>query len=749
MSTDDDDIIDITNTTQYVQVNNAHTSPMTTFYGDDDFSTNESKHHFQHYSPDYNQSEYSKYNSNTTTSSELIHLFLEMFYRLYFDKVLYLDYVPIRQKMDIDRTLSKYRSEINEILTTNVLKSRENLSQSSLAQKYLEKSPYELASTKTQSNELRKRADLLGSHTKHSPRDFENERPLSGFISGRPARNAMNGQMGTKNNAHMQNRAQSGSLLSSLYNEKLKAHIANLGMTISKLLPYLVVIVFTVIILQYANVKFFTKKSIHRPQSSKANPDLALFDESIVQQDPDASSQFRKVMFCSDIKDTQCIHTKNLIRQLIDYLRAKSGQIDCLQIVDNQMNQFGLPINFIEKCVHVNTIRNFLTSNCKLIKDKMHESDALWSVMEAVKQNPHWNIRLLGAQYNDIDDLNQVVYFMSTISNKSLWCRCKELAYFVYTRALMLGAIGILLIAAYFVYGFWARMNKNKEREFFDLINKVTNIVRRQQELSCTDSNNIKPYIAVAHVYHSLFDPIQRANNHKLWAQVVNFIKNHESRIHLETHFIDGEETEVWKWVLPLNTTQNETLNSKSQLQHQPSSSKASNSIGLANSTMISSSSESRNLTQSNTSSKSNTGFASTDTASQNGWQGDAFLRSDKLSHSPTPCLKIRNMLDTERESTQLDLIKIQNDILEKCCMSSHGIQNQIILHIAFDNKSKEGCVYVKCVSNEGAGRVYQALNGTWYSGRLLNVKFLRSDRYLERFPDSINFNKPIQYVKF
>jgi hypothetical protein len=661
--------------------------------------------------------------------------------------------VPIRQKMDIDRTLSKYRSEINEILTTNVLKSRENLSQSSLAQKYLEKSPYEHASTKTQPNDLRKRSDLT-MQTINKQKDLESERSLSGFISGRPARNGINGQMSMKNNTFMQSRTESSSILNFMYYEKLKTHIANLGMTISKLLPYLVVIVFTVIILQYANVKFFTKKSIKSPssasQSIKLNAEQNFFEESIVQQDQEAFSQFKNVIFCSDIKDTQCVHTKNLIRQLIDYLRAKSGQIDCLQIVDNQLNQFGLPINFIEKCVHVNTIRNFLTNNCKLIKDKMQESDALWSVMEAIKQNPHWNIRLLGAQYNDIDDLNQIVYFVSTLSNKSFWCRCKELAYFVYTRALILGAFGILLVAIYFLHGFWTRMNKNKEKEFFDLINKVTNIVRRQQELSCTDPSNIKPYIAVAHVYHSLFDPIQRANNHKLWSQVVNFIKNHESRIHLETHFIDGEETEVWKWVLPLNSTQNETLFSKSQTQihHQSSSSsKSSNSIGLANSTMISN--ESRNLTQSNSSAKTNTGFSSTDMTTQNGWQGDAFLRSDKLSHSPTPCLKIRNMLDTEHDTTQLDLIKIQNDILEKCCMSPQGIQNQIILHVAFDNKSKEGCVYVKCTSNEGAGRVYQALNGTWYSGRLLNVKFLRSDRYLERFPDSINFNKPIQYVKF
>ena len=30
---------------------------------------------------------------------------------------------------------------------------------------------------------------------------------------------------------------------------------------------------------------------------------------------------------------------------------------------------------------------------------------------------------------------------------------------------------------------------------------------------------------------------------------MVKFIQDHESRIHLETQFIDGEETNVWKWV--------------------------------------------------------------------------------------------------------------------------------------------------------------------------------------------------------
>jgi hypothetical protein len=136
-------------------------------------------------------------------------------------------------------------------------------------------------------------------------------------------------------------------------------------------------------------------------------------------------------------------------------------------------------------------------------------------------------------------------------------------------------------------------------------------------------------------------------------------------------------------------------------------------------------------------------------------WQGDAFNRSEKLVHSPTPCLKIRNMFDTNTiESDPLCTVRIHNDILEKCCASRNPHTNKLIiinnsiLHISCDKKSKEGCVYVKCSSNEAAGRAYQALNGTWYNGKLLTVKFLRNDRYLERFPESINATKPLQQIQ-
>ena len=104
-------------------------------------------------------------------------------------------------------------------------------------------------------------------------------------------------------------------------------------------------------------------------------------------------------------------------------------------------------------------------------------------------------------------------------------------------------------------------------------------------------------------------------------------------------------------------------------------------------------------------------------------------------------------MFDTSSiENDPLMAIRIHNDILDRC--SSLHINNvPVILHISCDKKSKEGCVYIKCNSNDSAGVVYQILNGTWYNGKLLNVKFLRSDRYMERFPESINYNQQLKPI--
>lgn len=57
---------------------------------------------------------------------------------------------------------------------------------------------------------------------------------------------------------------------------------------------------------------------------------------------------------------------------------------------------------------------------------------------------------------------------------------------------------------------------------------------------------------------------------------------------------------------------------------------------------------------------------------------------------------------------------KVQDAILEKC---GEGVK---ILHIRIDRGSREGCVYMKCMSQEDAGKAYRALHGCWFDGKYL-----------------------------
>ncbi|XP_029398144.1 inner nuclear membrane protein Man1 isoform X2 [Mus pahari] len=122
-------------------------------------------------------------------------------------------------------------------------------------------------------------------------------------------------------------------------------------------------------------------------------------------------------------------------------------------------------------------------------------------------------------------------------------------------------------------------------------------------------------------------------------------------------------------------------------------------------------------------------------------WQGQAFHldRRNSPPNSLTPCLKIRNMFDPVMEIGDHWHLAIQEAILEKCS------DNDGIVHIAVDRNSREGCVYVKCLSPEYAGKAFKALHGSWFDGKLVTVKYLRLDRYHHRFPQALTCNTPLK----
>ena len=227
--------------------------------------------------------------------------------------------------------------------------------------------------------------------------------------------------------------------------------VSNLGLTISKLLPYLVIIIFFLITIMYLRMKM-----INDPGSSSIH----------VQENQDLTTNH---FYCADVKDTKCSGTKELLKELINYLRIKSGNIDCSQVNGGgggggSSGNGESSIELIEKSVHLNQIIDHFANDLKLIKVKEYQDDAISSMLKAVLKNPHWQIRMLDESYADVhDDINKVTYLMSEVSSKSFMCRFKELAHFIWVRVVMFTSIIVTLITGYFVYSKIRLINIEKE----------------------------------------------------------------------------------------------------------------------------------------------------------------------------------------------------------------------------------------------------------------------------------------------
>lgn len=306
-----------------------------------------------------------------------------------------------------------------------------------------------------------------------------------------------------------------------------------------------------------------------------------------------------------------------------------------------------------------------------------------------ILRNKKWDIIAYTEDGMTADYSTDVHYLESRYGNLPLSSRVMLALYRVlYGLAMLIMCVLFGVIGIYYLR--WQNKRKEKEQQkVYELVEKIIEMLKDNYEVSerKNDPKNYPPYMAVQHVRDQLIPVPKRRQMQTLWDDAVKFIEANESRIRPETQVIQGEEFSVWRW-----------------LQAMPNGHKM--------------------------------------------WQGQAFGETNissvnSLPYGPTPCLKVRNMFDANTEQNSDDWhLDVEEAVLEKC-QDNHGI-----LHIYVDRSSKEGCVYIKCVSCEKAYQAYQALHGWWFDGRLITVKYLRLEHYHERFPDSRNSRRPLQPAK-
>ncbi|XP_076650059.1 LEM domain-containing inner nuclear membrane protein MAN1 [Halictus rubicundus] len=348
----------------------------------------------------------------------------------------------------------------------------------------------------------------------------------------------------------------------------------------------------------------------------------------------------------------------------------------------------------------------FTSSKVKSLEVK----EDLQNAQLLVIKNPKWGISLIdinddngvpGEVLDSLDKLfstrlNGKVGMVITNPELPMQCLVKNKLFTIFSSLLIvsLGLLAAIGLQKLFVW--YIKYKKSTEREVFKLVSEIINMVEMHHQNAAVASpgGTQESFLAISHVRDNLIPPKDRKKMASLWEKAVKFLDENESRIRREVQQVAGEEFHVWRW-LPNNSlnksnTQNFVLNKKSKV-----------------------------------------------------WQGQAFETMEgsvnSLTCSPTPCLKIRHMFDADVEFEDDWETKVQDAILEKC---GEGVK---ILHIRVDRGSREGCVYMKCMSQEDAGKAYRALHGCWFDGHLVTVKYLRLERYYERFPDARHCTIPLK----
>ncbi|XP_026218169.1 inner nuclear membrane protein Man1 [Anabas testudineus] len=300
-------------------------------------------------------------------------------------------------------------------------------------------------------------------------------------------------------------------------------------------------------------------------------------------------------------------------------------------------------------------------------------------------------IRLIGQKADEtVTDVSEISHLESTHPKMPFTCRFRRAFLTVISRVILIAVVVGLVCSVVCYMKYRWRREEEETRQMYDMVERIIDVLRSHSE-ACQENQDLQPYLPIPHVRDSLVQPQDRKKMRKVWDRAENFVSANESRIRKETQRIGGGDFLVWRWIQP--------------------------SLSCDKASMMPS----------------------------KVWQGKAFPldRRNSPPNSLTPCLKIRNMFDPVMEVGENWDLAIHEAILEKCS------DNDGIVHIAVDKNSREGCVYVKCLSAEHSGKAFKALHGSWFDGKLVTVKYLRLDRYHQRFPQAQGCTAPLRASSF
>ncbi|XP_054152889.1 uncharacterized protein LOC128951666 [Oppia nitens] len=329
------------------------------------------------------------------------------------------------------------------------------------------------------------------------------------------------------------------------------------------------------------------------------------------------------------------------------------------------------------------------------------------NAVSLIQLNPNWQLLVTG---DNLEPLSAITISEDYPLNLPFGCQAfiilKLNLYKIFSALLII----FMTIASIFYYKRSKKLATEEQDLIYDLVEKSLEL------LQSPDNPQSMP---VLHIRDTLLSPSERKTSKykKIWNKVVKHIESTESRVKVDIENIEGDDYKTWKWVAT-NVVNNDNQN-------------------ISASTII------------------RTGTIE--------WQGQAFNNDHNVTApqsvstatngtpaskpsfaAPTSFLKIRNMFNEETKLLNPNgwKNKIRSAVLEKISIAAKS-GNHGVLHLEVED-SPEGLVYVKCDSIESATDAFNALHGWWCQKKLVSVKFLKPDRYHQRFPVSTHNKTPV-----
>ncbi|KAH9424160.1 LEM domain [Dermatophagoides pteronyssinus] len=339
------------------------------------------------------------------------------------------------------------------------------------------------------------------------------------------------------------------------------------------------------------------------------------------------------------------------------------------------------------------------------------------NAFKLIKLNTAWNIKVEDHFLSELKLMpNYNVNLPLQCSLKFFW----KSNFWIIISSLAIGLFSIIFFLYY-------RYSKNLELQEQELVYEL--IEKSVELLQSPDEPQSMP---VLHIRDTLLSPAEKKNSKykRVWEKVVNQIENSDSRVKVEFKEIDGEEFKAWKWIASTNSPC--VTDSENDNDFSIPASQQSQKIGGV---------EWQGQAFAFSNNKANQS-SSTDAMEQSHFPE---MNRNKNFQALTRFLKIRNIFEKEAQYVDSNWSKkIKNTILEKTATTSDNGRHDIV-HIEIDDSTNEGLVFLKCGSVAGATNAFHALHGWWCEKKLVSVKFLKEDRYYQRFPHARYMDTPLQ----